>query len=1042
MKALIDGSIRYPTSTAAGVILVLFLGVVALLRIPVQLTPTVEQPQIRVTTAWPTGGPLEVEREIIAEQEKYLKEVKGLVRLESQSLDGQGIVTLTFAVGTEIDAALLRVSNRLQQVRSYPPDAERPVLATVDNQGFAMIWYAIVAGQTEQSAPFAGDVRHLTDFAEDTLRPAFERLQGVATVDVSGGLDKEMQVLVDPERLAAHRVTIPELLLALDRDNRNITGGDVDEGKRRFMVRTVGEYRSPEDVEEVVIALRRGVPVHVRDVARVELGFSEPRQLAFWMGEPALLLGIHRELGSNTLEIAERATEVAQRLESQLLAPRGLRLLEVRNETRYLGTAIDLVRQNLIFGALLAVTVLLLFLRSAGPTLIVAIAIPISVLGTFFVLWIFGRSFNVISLAGMAFAIGMVIDNAIVVLEAIDRRRGEGASRADAARLGAEQVWGAVLASTLTTVAVFRDLALAISAGLLVSLAVSVTVIPALAARLFRRSRKTSSDNDDSDNDVGDSRERVASLPERLGKRLGDRIGASVYWLCGTTLRRLAVVLVLSGAAVGLSVWLMPKVEYLPGGNRNFVFGMVSAPSGYNLGEVLELRHPFVEQLGPLVTDEIDPDLPGGGIWNLFFVVDEEGSRVVMNARDPARVRELIPKFYEVTASIPGVVGGMAQSTIFAGNIARRIDIEITGPDFTHLTDLGLLLEERLRETLPDVSVQPGSIDLSHPELQVVPHRRRAAELGLSSRDLGFVVAALIDGVKASEVLWEGREIDLKVRAATALDDASRLEQLPIATPDGRLVTLGSVAEVTVTHGPTSISHLEQDRFVTVRVVPPEGEALQATMERIEESVLAPLRRDGTLGSPYSARLSGSADKLTQTWSALQWNFLLAVVLTYLLMTALFRSFVYPLVILFSVPLAALGGFLGLALLNVFTFQALDVLTMLGFIILVGTVVNNAILIVHEALLHLREDGSDPREAIRRATRSRVRPIFMSTLTSVFGMLPLVLFPGAGSELYRGLGTVVVGGLALSTVFTLFLIPALLSLVLDAERGMRRMFGD
>ncbi len=330
----------------------------------------------------------------------------------------------------------------------------------------------------------------------------------------------------------------------------------------------------------------------------------------------------------------------------------------------------------------------------------------------------------------------------------------------------------------------------------------------------------------------------------------------------------------------------------------------------------------------------------------------------------------------------------------------------------------------------------PG-LDLDNPEVRVVTDRRRASELGLSNRELGFAVSALVDGAKASDYIHEGREIDLRVMAKeTTLHRTHLLEQLPIATPGGELVTLGSVADIVEMNGPVQINHRERMRAVTLRITPEEERPLEEAIELVQSQVLDPLREKGRLGGLYQAHLSGTADKLTQTVDTLKWNLLLALVITYLLMAALFESFLYPFVIMFSVPLAAFGGFLGLAVTNLFVRQPLDVLTMLGFIILVGTVVNNAILVVHQSLNHMREDALPPREAIRAAVGNRVRPIFMSVSTSVCGMLPLVLFPGAGSELYRGLGSVVVGGLIVSTVFTLFLVPALFSLALDARQAL------
>ena len=318
--------------------------------------------------------------------------------------------------------------------------------------------------------------------------------------------------------------------------------------------------------------------------------------------------------------------------------------------------------------------------------------------------------------------------------------------------------------------------------------------------------------------------------------------------------------------------------------------------------------------------------------------------------------------------------------------------------------------------------------------------RRRAADAGISNRELGYAVSVLVDGAKASDFRFEGKEIDLRLMAEQSFAHRTHLlEQMPIATPGGRIITLGSVAEISQTSGPVSIDHRDRERAITIQITPAEQMPLETAMGIIQDDIITPLQASGQMNRLEHATLSGSADKLTQTFDVLQSNFLLAIVITYLLMAALFESFLYPFVIMFSVPLAALGGFLGLVALNAFVaYQALDVLTMLGFIVLVGTTVNNAILIVHQSLNHMREDGMDAQEAIQKSTRGRIRPIFMTVMTTVCAMMPLVLFPGAGSELYRGLGSVVVGGLVVSTVFTLFLVPALFSLALDARAALDR----
>ncbi|MCP3979662.1 MAG: efflux RND transporter permease subunit [bacterium] len=1041
---LIRQAIRYPVTTTVGVILVVLFGVIALLRIPVQLTPDVEDPVVTVSTAWPGASPSEVEREIVLEQEEQLKSLEGLVKMESESSDGYGNITLTFQVGTGLDAALLRVSNRLEQVPQYPADAEKPVIRTTDLAAGAVGWFVLVP--TEDDA-YEGDVWTLFDYIEDFVKPEFERVPGISASNVFGGQEREMRVIIDPARLAGAEVTLGQVATALERENRNYSGGDFDEGKRRYVVRTIGEYESAADIEDIVVALRNDVPVYLRDVGRAELSYRKATARVFNKGRPVLAVNAIKEPGSNVFEVMGGLKRAVAEVNTERLGPMGLRLDQVYDETEYIDSAIDLVQQSLFVGGTLAIVVLLLYLRSGSSTLVIATAIPISVIGAFLAMYAFGRTLNVISLAGMAFAVGMVVDNSIVVLENIYRHRQMGKSRADAAFEGAREVWGAVLASTLTTIAVFvpvvfmkeevgqlfGDIALAISCAVAISLIVSITVIPSMSAKILGRSRL----------DRGASGYRNLWGGATLARGVSDGVAGVVHRLTGSVVLRLAVVVVFTVGSIGLSWLMLPKTEYLPVGNQNFVFGLMLPPPGYSMDEMTELQNRFTEEVEYLWAHPPNSPgaqaLPGGGVDNYFFVALNSLAFMGGKANDALRVKELLPPFRAANTALPGSIFVISQRSLFerGRGKGRTIDIQITGPDLEQLIAIGGRVFGGVMQHLPAAQSRPiPSLDLGNPEVRVRTHRLRAAELGLSNRELGFAVSVLVDGAKASEYRHEGREIDLRLMAEEGFAHRTHLlEQMPIAAPGGKLVTLGSVADLSVTNGPVQINHFERERTITIEVSPDELTPLEAAIDVIETEILAPLRAEGALGGLYQTRLTGTADKLAQTARSIQFNLLLALVITYLLLSALFESFLYPMVIMFSVPLAAFGGFLGIRIINLATFQPLDVLTMLGFIILIGTVVNNAILIVHQSLNHIRGQGMEQREAIREAVRNRMRPIFMSVSTSVLGMLPLVLFPGAGSELYRGLGSVVIGGLLVSTVFTLILVPSLFSLVLDARRA-------
>ncbi|RMH35801.1 MAG: efflux RND transporter permease subunit [Nitrospirae bacterium] len=1054
-------AIRFPVTVTVGVLLIALFGIVAVTRLPVQLTPDVTKPEITVTTRWPGASPHEVEREIVEEQEEQLKSVEGLEKMFSESSYGSGRIVLRFPAGTNLDASLLRVSNRLNQVREYPAEVEEPVISSADTTGSAIGWFIL---QPREGVPI--DIATMRDFAEDVIKARFERVPGVAASNVYGGREREVQVIVDPAKLASRNLTFMDLARALDEENRDYSAGDFDEGKRTYVVRTIGEYRDPDDIENVIVARREGGPVYVRDIATVRLGYQDPTHVVRQKGRPCIAVNAVRETGANVLDTMEGLRRAVKELNEEWLAPRGLHFYQVYDETDYIYSSLSLVRQNLILGSMLAVLVLYLFLRTGSTTFVIGLAIPISIMGTFIMLWVLNRNLNVISLAGMTFAAGMLVDNSIVVLENIYRHRETGKSLFRAAYDGTVEVWGAILASTLTTIAVFvpivfveeqagqlfRDIAIAISSGVALSLLVSMTVIPSLSARILTTATERPRDV------VSRPRktEWLATV-DRLIHRYGltaERLADFVAWLCCTPQRRLATVFGLTTAAVLTVILLLPKAEYLPTGNRNLVIGILLPPPGYNTEQFVKMGEQIESVLRPYW--EVEPGSPeeaaldGPSIRNFFFVA--RGRSVFMGARTnrDEEVKGLIPLFRRATADLPGVISIVTQSSLFQRGLGegRNIDIEISGPDLNRLVAFGGQVFGQVRQLLPGAQVRPKpSLDLGSPEVHVRLRRDRAADVGITNRELGFTVDALVDGAKASDYQFEGDEIDLTVRGEDRYADRTQdLASLPLYTRRGQLTTLGAIAEISLVPGPEQINHIERERSIVVQVIPPADMPLETAMNLIQQQVILPLKDSGTFGQSYNVRLSGTADELTQTYDALKWNFLLALAITYLLMAALFESFLYPFVIIFSVPLAAAGGFVGLALVNLFVgYQPLDVLTMLGFVILIGVVVNNAILIVHQALNFMRGERLDGEEkasltgveglsalqAVRASVRTRVRPIMMSMLTTTFGLLPLVISSGAGSELYRGIGSVVLGGLVVSTVFTLLVVPTLFSLVME-----------
>ena len=1041
---LVEASIQKPVSVAVGVIFIVLFGLISLFKIPVQLTPDVEKPRITVDTTWIGGSPTEVETEIVREQEDELKTVKGLVEMTSESSDGRGSITLEFLVGTDIDAALVDVSNKLEQVKEYPSDADRPVISNVDVRASAIAWFIL--------KPLKGnevDINIYHDFTEDFIKPRFERVPGVGSSNVFGGREREMQIIFNPNSIAARGITLLDMAAAIDQENDNYSGGAFDEGKRRYIVRTVGEYKSAEDIENVIITRRTGSPVYVKDVAVVKLGYKDPEYAVRQNGGAAIAVNAVKESGANTIDVMDGLLAAMHELNSGILKDRGLYITNVYRETSYIIGAIDLVKQNLIIGGMLAIAVLLLFLRSGSSTIIIATAIPISIIGTFIVMALLGRTINVISLAGMSFAVGMVIDNSIVVLENIYRHMQMGKTRIQAAYEGATEVWGAVLASTLTTAAVFlpvifvqeqagqlfKDIAIAISVSVVLSLIVAITVIPTFSSKILQIAKPKE----------GNSFYNLWGY-DGFAKNIADLISETVDKILSDKKLRIAVVTGFTFGAIFLSWLMFPKTEYLPEGNRNLVFGILLPPPGYNIGEFTAIGKKIEKDLKPYweakVGSKEAKKLKGPPIENFFYVA--RGRQVFMGAvaKEPGRVKELKPVMQGILKKIPGMIAIVSQSSLFRRGLGegRSINIQITGPDLEILVGLGQRIFFSVMQKFPNGQWRPiPSLDLGNPEVQIITNRERAADVGITNKELGFNVNALVDGVQVSDYMLEGDEIDLVIRGEDRYSSRTHeIENLYINSSSGELFTIGSVAKVIVTNGPEQINHYERQRTIAISVIPSEKMPLETAIDIINKDILAPLKASGELGGSYNVLLTGTADDLTVTRKALQWNFILAAVIAFLLMASLFESFIYPFVIMFSVPLAAFGGFLGLGILNIFTNQALDVLTMLGFVILIGIVVNNAILIVHQALNNMRDEGMDSKQAILESVKTRIRPIFMSTTTSVFGMMPLVLFPGSGSELYRGLGSVVVGGLVVSTIFTLFLVPSVFSMVLDFREKLSK----
>jgi HAE1 family hydrophobic/amphiphilic exporter-1 len=1024
-------SINEPVKIIVGVLIILLFGIIGLSRMPYQLSPNLTIPQITVTTIWTGATPYEIEREIIEEQEKVFKGIPNLLEMESESSTGRGTVTLKFKLGTDLDDALLRVSNKLNEVRSYPENTERPVINATGAATSPVIW--LVLKSTEDN-PIP--VYKYKTFFEDEVKQYLERVEGVAELFNFGGTAREMHIILKPEKLAAYGLTIGDVADILKAENVNVSAGNLGVGRRDYRIRTVAEFQSPEDLKKMVIISTGQKRIYLSDIATVSFGYAKRTAEILHNKHEGIGIGVKPEPGANILEMTDRVENVVKWLNEEKLKPNGIYIHWAYDQRPYIKGAIKLVQTNILIGGTLAILVLLIFLRSLASTVVVATAIPISVLGAFIFMNLFGRTLNVVSLAGISFAVGMLLDSAIVVLENIDRHRKMGKDPFEAAWEGTREVWGAILASSLTTIAVFlpvvfieeeagqlfRDIAIAVSCAITISLFIAVSVIPMFSNQLFSLKKNNS--------------RFTETRLTKWGGSLVDKIMSLVQWAIKDWKTRTATIATLTLFSIVLTWLLIPKMEYLPQGNRNFVYNIMVPPPGLSYEERRDIGLDIFNSIEP----HLGKDYNGfPAIRDLFYIGADRFMFMGSMSKEEQRAGELVPLFSKTIMSIPGMFGVSNQAGIFQTRLGggRTIDVDISANDLNTIVDVAGTMFDMIRNDIAGAQIRPKpSIELLYPEVIIMPDRDRLRAADMTANELGIDLDVLMDGRKIGDFKQEGyKKIDLILKASDR--DFSTPEELYralVSTPTGKIVPVSSFSRLKRTSGVTQIRHLERQRTISLQVTPPKAISLEEAMDRIRDKLVPQMKSQGMLEG-VTITLSGEADKLTQTRRALQWDFILAAIIIYLLMSALFSNFVYPLVVMFTLPLAAVGGFIGLKLVNiVIQPQPLDILTMLGFVILIGVVVNNAILIVYQSLNNIRFLCMDYRQAIIESTRSRLRPIYMSTFTSIFGMLPLVVAPGPGSEIYRGIGSVILGGLAISSIFVIFIIPSLLMFVIKMEK--------
>jgi HAE1 family hydrophobic/amphiphilic exporter-1 len=1053
---IIEFSTRRPVSVIIFAAAAVVFGLVAFSQLATDLLPDINYPSLTVQTTYEGTAPIEVESLITRPVENAVGVVNNVVRVISSSRTDVSEVTLEFSWGTNMDLAALDVRERLD-VLQLPAEADRPLLLRFDPSLDPILRLGLSGGS---------DLVRLRLIAEEQVKRALERIEGVAAVVVSGGLEEEIQVALDERQLANLGLTADRVLTRLAQENINLTGGRLREGQTEFLVRTVNEFVRPEDLNAVVIDSSQGAIVRLQDVAQVFKGHKEREIITRINGRESVEVAVYKEGGTNTVTVSDAVTESLDSLRERLqkLDP-SLQLTIVTDQARYIRQSVSEVLRTALFGGLLAILVLFLFLRSWKTTLIISLAIPISVVATFFLMFVSGISLNIMSLGGLTLGIGLLVDNAIVVLESIQRRRDEGMNEIEAAQAGSSEVARAVIASTLTTICVFvpivfvegvagqlfGDQALTVTFSLVVSLLVALTVIPMLASRDFTPSTPESEVEEGGEQksrlsrQAGNAAFRLAVLVgggvKALGKLLSRVVGWVVViplalfqrafeWVAALYSRLLDRVLrhpmVTVGVAFALlvgSLFLAPRLgrELIPELIQGEFYVNTELPPGTHL-DVTQRRMAGLEATSLQMEDVTS-------VYSISGASNEQGGtagerrenigQLTLTLSPPvSRQRE-----EAVMADLRGELDRQEGMTYRFGrpsyfSFRTPIEVEIRGYNLRLLERLASQLVERMSriEGLTDIK---SSTEGGNPELQITFDRARLATLGLTLGEVAPIVRSKVQGAIATDIQREDRKIDIRMRSQEEYrNSAQDLLQLTVHQSGKTAIPLGAVATVEEVEGPAEIRRSEGERVALVTANLKGGD-----LGTVSEQIAVALE-EMSLPGGYEWRIGGQRQEMETSFASMRLAILLAIFMVYLVMASQFESLLHPFVILFSVPFALIGLLATLYL----TGTTVSIVVLIGAILLAGIVVNNAIILV-DYTNQLRREGASKIEALRQAGEVRLRPILMTTATTVLGLLPMALGLGEGSELRSPMALTVIGGLITSTALTLLIIPAVYSLL-------------
>jgi HAE1 family hydrophobic/amphiphilic exporter-1 len=1030
---------------------IVLFGMVSLSRLNLNLLPDISYPTLTVRTELTGAAPVDIENLLSKPIEEAVGVVRNVRLVRSVSRSGQSDVTIEFLWGTDMDLAGVDVREKLD-ILFLPLEANRPLLLRFDPSSEPIVRIGLLHKGDAASDASESRLKTLRRLAEDRIKVELEAEEGTAAVKVSGGLEDEIQIRVDQQKLSQLGISIGQISERIRAENVNLSGGRLEEGNQRFLVRTINEYQDVDAFRNAIVAYVADHPVYLRDVATVEQGYKDREAITRVKGQESVELAVYKEGDANTVQVAERIAQRINKLSESL--PDDIELVKIYDQSTFISSAVSDVRLAAVLGGLIAIFVLYGFLRDARATTIVSIAIPVSVIGTFLLMYTNDISLNIMSLGGIALAVGMLVDNSIVVLENIVRKKEQGESITEAAKNGTAEVASAVVAATLTTIAVFfpmvfisgiagqlfKDQALTVTFALSFSLLVALTLIPMLAS-LGAQSRY---------DDGGDSKPAnwftrgIAFIVRLFGyvffaikklfwallwaptwvlQKFYSSIAAIYPGLLRWSLAHRSAVVIMSLVLFVSTMALVPRLgtELIPQFSQGEFNVDLRLPPGMPLAETdraIQVAQKTASQIDAVELDfsvagtgnrlDANPVDAGDNTGTLSITLKEGAGREAENATMAAMRAEL--------SKLPGVQYEFTRPSLIS--FASPLQIEISGYDLAALAYVSEAVVQKMSESDRFTDIKT-TVERGNPEIQIVFDQERAAKLGLAVRDIANGVVANVRGELATRYTWRDKKIDVLVRSVdTRQSSIEEIRQLIVNPTSERPVTLDAVADIIVSEGPAEIRRVAQERVAIISANLAYGDLGAAAAEA------GAIVSQTAMPTGITAMVSGQSEEMQDSFRSMQFALALAVFLVYLVMASQFESLIHPLVILFTIPLALVGAVLALFI----TGTTVNVVAFIGVIMLAGIVVNNAIVLI-DLINQLREQGKERLEAILEAGSARLRPILMTSLTTTLGLLPMAMGFGEGSEVRTPMAVTVIGGLTVSTFLTLLVIPVVYSLM-------------